>query len=156
MEDKNSTRFNGEYYGFAEAQEYVLCVVPGIVRMLMEEFNTLEREREQKRKKQYKIMRNELKALFEQYRESESGGLIRTVVDMLLRVNMKCAPPNDEDFRKRHNVVVLRYITEKPMTDKEICKRIGIPTWTLEDRVNVAIGDMMLSFYGVDILDVLP
>lgn len=155
QENKNDTPLGGGINGFDEALAYTLRIVPGIVRTMSAPEREREQQKKEQREKKYKSMHIGLKGLFERYRESETGGFLCKVVDVLLSVDIKCAPPNDDSFRKRHNAVVLRYITEKPITDKEICKRLGIPTWLLEDRIDIAIGDMMLSFYGVEILDVM-
>lgn len=108
-EVESGAGIGNEVCGLATAQEYVLSAIPGIALAVMKIMDVSERRREQ------------------------PGGALRVVIDMLLAVDIKCAPLNDDAFRKRHNAVVLRYITEKPMADKEICKRLKIQTWTLED-----------------------
>lgn len=145
-----------EVGGFEEAKGYILGAVPGVVHSLMEEIYPPEGGGDSRKEDKRRAMRDALKGLFERYRESEPGGAVRAVADMMLRVNIKCAPPGDDLYRKRHNAVVLRYITEKPMADKEICKRLNIRAEKLESWIDKAMEDMMPGFYGVDFWEVMP
>ena len=103
------------------------------------------------RQKQIEIIRNAL----ERYRESEPESAIRKMIDHLLYQHAELVDPNDRLYRKRHNILVLKYIVSQPMSDREIKKRLEISDRGFESQLEKGIKEIAAQFFwNWDIWDI--
>ena len=74
------------------------------------------------RRQQIELIRKSL----ELYRESVPDSAIRKMIDRLLEQHAILVNPSDRYYRMRHNILILKYIVNQQMNDKEIKKRLGM------------------------------
>ena len=71
------------------------------------------------------------------------------MVNSLIRTHRDCNDQTDR-YKVSHNVIVLRYIVQNPLAEKEICKRLLISQRYLQNSTERAIMDLCVLFFGMD------
>lgn len=56
----------------------------------------------------------------------------------------------DEFYRVRHNILVLRYVVLEPMGKRNICNRLNIKVSVYERNLEKGIDELMIHAFGVD------
>lgn len=102
-----------------------------------------------RKKAQYEARKRFLITLFENYRQAQPGSWTRKTVDILITTHRDNAD-SDCWYKVRHNILVLRYVVTRPLTDKDICKRMGIRYNSFELALEKAFSELMVMYYGIE------
>lgn len=94
----------------------------------------------------------------ERYREEPEESNIRKYINWLLEEHselQKCFTGSEkEEFKKRHNTIVLRYIIATPMSRCQIGKRLGTNCYGKENIIEKGIREMAaLAFWDWELWD---
>lgn len=111
-----------------------------------------EKELQEKREQAiriYECQKDFIRALLEHYRDSPENSPVRETVNSLIRSHRDCNDQTDR-YKVSHNVIVLRYIVQNPLAEKEICKRLLISQRYLQNSTERAIMDLCVLFFGLD------
>ncbi len=109
-----------------------------------------EKELQEKREQAiriYECQKDFIRALLEHYRDSPKNSPVRETVNSLIRSHRDCNDQTDR-YKVSHNVIVLRYIVQNPLAEKEICKRLLISQRYLQNSTERAIMDLCVLFLG--------
>lgn len=90
-----------------------------------------------------------IRQLMERYRGMMPGSVEKAIADHIIRAYRKLAEASADEWRRnRYNLLILRYVIKKPMTDKEICKKMGMAKSTAINQIEEAFDEM--AFLGYD------
>lgn len=123
-----------------------------VMREITDRSESEQQERMEREIREYEIRKDFIRALLEHYRTAPENSTVRETVDSLILAHRDC---NDqtERYKVSHNVIVLRYIVQKPLAEKEICKRLQIGQGCFQNSIERAITDLCVLFFGPDGLD---
>lgn len=111
--------------------------------MAAEEQEVLE---EEKIRQQEEIMKIIQKGL-EQYQGSEANSSIRKMIDYLMKRHKNVAKIDSNQYRQRHNILVLKYMISSPIEDKEIKKRLNVYGAEFEKQLNQGLQEVAELFW---------
>ena len=141
-----------EIVGIAVAKAKEMARESAVMRAKKEkpENTKLDNERRQR----IEIIRKGL----ERYREEPEESNIRKYINWLLEEHselQKCFTGSEkEEFKKRHNTIVLRYIIATPMSRCQIGKRLGTNCYGKENIIEKGIREMAaLAFWDWELWD---
>lgn len=86
--------------------------------------------------------------------ESYRGGLRnfeRRFIDFLIERHRRAYEyhKQDEFYRVRHNILVLRYMVSEPMERRDICSRLNIKGHVYDRNLEKGIDELMIHAFGV-------
>ncbi|WP_313584550.1 hypothetical protein [Lacrimispora sp.] len=101
----------------------------------------------------YESRRRELVGMLEVYRiNREADKEIKVVVKFLFDSHKRAYEyhKQDEFYRVRHNLLVLRYLVSEPMGKRSICGKLKIKDSVYDRNLKKGIDELMIHAYGVD------
>ena len=113
--------------------------------MAAEEQEVLEEEKIQQQEEIMKIIQKGL----EQYRGSEADSSIRKMINYLIKRHKNVAKVHSNQYRQRHNILVLKYMISSPIEDREIKKRLNVYGIEFEKQLNQGIQEIAELFLGI-------
>ena len=114
-----------------------------LLNLLMEEYETTQYAAD------YLQRRQCLRELFTGYRTAtpELKEYLSRLVDCHTE---NCRGIEKSEIRRRHNAFVLRFISERQYSPKEIARIQGITLRTVHNDLNCVLDDLMVLAFGVD------
>ena len=138
--------------GEPELQELLEQAISCIAEEIDQEYSQEGQHAKAQARELYETRLQFVRALLEQYRKARRGSWIREAVESLIRAHRE-TDTGIGWYKIDHNIVVLKYLVEKPLTDREICKRLEISTASLEKGNTRTIKRMAVLLFGVGGLD---
>lgn len=99
----------------------------------------------------YEMLKYWLLDMLEKYRDTPKNAPKRIFVDKIIEVSRRAAEYSAED-KQYHNLVVLRYLVDTPISVNQICKalRIGRQKENYERITGYAIDRLLVLTFGAD------
>lgn len=99
----------------------------------------------------YSYRREILLNMLEAYRDSLDNSE-RKFIDFLIERHRMAYEyhKQDEFYRVRHNILVLRYMVSEPMAKRDICSRLSIKSSVYDRNLKKGIDELMVHAFGVE------
>lgn len=96
----------------------------------------------------YEQRRDYLLSALESYRINGSS---HDLVDRTIQLSLRAAVSTEA--RKLHNLIVLRYIIEKPLAKSKICRTLHIGRDNYDCLIRQGVDRLMILVFGMDGID---
>lgn len=99
----------------------------------------------------YEMLKYWLLDTLEKYRDTPKNAPKRIFIDKIIEISRRTAEYSTED-KQYHNLVVLRYLIDTPISVNQICKtlHIGREKGSYERITGYAIDRLMVLTFGAD------